>query len=106
MAAHSHILAWKMPWAEEPGGLQSVGSWKVGHDWAERLTVWLFRYRVLAGEDAKLLEMNGGDVITIMWKFLMPLNVHLNMIKMEVVWNVYFTMIKNKQKRDNLPFFS
>ena len=30
----SSILAWKIPWAEEPAGLQSVGSQRVGHDWA------------------------------------------------------------------------
>ena len=34
MAAHSTILAWKIPWMKEPGGLQSVGSQRVGHDWA------------------------------------------------------------------------
>ena len=32
MAIHSSILAWRIPWAEEPGGLQSIGSQRVGHD--------------------------------------------------------------------------
>ena len=32
MAIHSSILAWKIPWMEEPGRLQSVGSQRVGHD--------------------------------------------------------------------------
>ena len=32
MAPHSSILAWKIPWMEEPGRLQSVGSQRVGHD--------------------------------------------------------------------------
>ena len=32
MATHSSILAWRMPWREEPGGLQSIGSQRVGHD--------------------------------------------------------------------------
>jgi len=32
MATHSSILAWKIPQAEEPGGLQSMGSQRVGHD--------------------------------------------------------------------------
>ena len=32
MATHSSILAWRIPWMEEPGGLQSMGSQKVGHD--------------------------------------------------------------------------
>ena len=32
MATHPRILAWRIPWTEEPGGLQSVGSKRVGHD--------------------------------------------------------------------------
>ena len=32
MATHSTILAWKISWMEEPGGLQSMGSQRVGHD--------------------------------------------------------------------------
>ena len=32
MAAHSSILAWRTPWTEEPGGLQSMGSQRVGRD--------------------------------------------------------------------------
>ena len=32
MATHSSILAWKIPWTEEPGGLQSTGLQRVGHD--------------------------------------------------------------------------
>ena len=32
MATHSSILAWEIPWTEEPGRLQSIGSQKVGHD--------------------------------------------------------------------------
>ena len=33
MATHSSILAWRIPWTEEPGGLQSMGSQRVRHDW-------------------------------------------------------------------------
>ena len=32
MAVHSSIVAWKIPWTEEPGRLQSMGSQRVGHD--------------------------------------------------------------------------
>ena len=32
MAAYSSILAWRIPWTEEPGGLQSMGSKRAGHD--------------------------------------------------------------------------
>ena len=37
MATHSSTLAWKIPWTEEPGRLQSMGSWRVRHDWATSL---------------------------------------------------------------------
>ena len=37
MATHSSILAWRIPWTEEPGGLQSMGSQRVGHDWTTSL---------------------------------------------------------------------
>ena len=39
MAPHSSTLAWKIPWAEEPGGLQPMGSQRVGHDWATSLSL-------------------------------------------------------------------
>ena len=39
MTTHSSILAWRIPWTEEPGGLQSTGSQKVGHDWATSLSL-------------------------------------------------------------------
>ena len=37
MATHSSILAWRIPWMEEPGRLQSMGSQRVGHNWATSL---------------------------------------------------------------------
>ena len=33
MATHSNILAWKIPWTEDPGGLQFMGLQRTGHDW-------------------------------------------------------------------------
>ena len=35
MATHSRILAWRILWTEEPGGLQSMGSERIGHDWSD-----------------------------------------------------------------------
>ena len=35
MATHSSTLAWRIPWTEEPGGLPSMGSHRVGHDWCD-----------------------------------------------------------------------
>ena len=41
MATHSSILAWRIPWTEESGRLQSIGSQRVGHDWATSLSFFL-----------------------------------------------------------------
>ena len=44
MAPHSSTLAWEIPWMEEPGGLQSMGSRRVGHDWATSLSLFTFMH--------------------------------------------------------------
>ena len=44
MAPHSSTLAWKIPWTEEPGRLQSMGSHRVGHDRATSLSLFTFMH--------------------------------------------------------------
>ena len=44
MAPHSSILAWKIPWKEEPGGPQSTGSLRVGQDSATSLSLFSFMH--------------------------------------------------------------
>ena len=44
MAPYSSTLAWKIPWTEEPGGLQSMGSRRVGHDWVTSLSLFSFMH--------------------------------------------------------------
>ena len=44
MAPHSSTLAWKIPWTEEPGGLHSMGSLRVGHNWATSLSLFTFMH--------------------------------------------------------------
>ena len=44
MAPHSSTLAWKIPWTEEPGRLQSMGSLRVGHDGATSLSLFTFMH--------------------------------------------------------------
>ena len=44
MAPHSSTLAWKIPRTEEPGMLQSMGSLRVGHDWATSLSLFTFMH--------------------------------------------------------------
>ena len=44
MVPHSSTLAWKTPWTEEPGRLQSMESWRVGHDWVTSLSLFTFMH--------------------------------------------------------------
>ena len=44
MAPHSSTLAWKIPWTEDPGRLQSMGSLRVRHDWATSLSLSTFMH--------------------------------------------------------------
>ena len=48
MATHSSILAWRIPWMEEPGGLQSVGSQRVRHEWATSLSLSCLQFSSVA----------------------------------------------------------
>ena len=47
MAPHFSTLAWKIPWMEEPGRLQSMGSLRVGHDWATSFSLFTFHFHAL-----------------------------------------------------------
>ena len=44
MAPHSSTLVWEIPWTEEPGRLQSMGSLRVGHNWATSLSLFTFMH--------------------------------------------------------------
>ena len=44
MATHSSTLAWKIPWTEEPGRLQSMGSQRVRHEWVTSLSLFTFMH--------------------------------------------------------------
>ena len=57
MATHSSILAWKIPWTEEPGGLQSMGSQRVGHNGVNNN-----KMGFSGGSDGKESTCNVGDL--------------------------------------------
>ena len=57
MTTHSSILAWKIPWMEEPGRLQSMGLQRVGHNWATSLAY----YKGCHSGTAKIVECIGQD---------------------------------------------
>ena len=52
MAPHSSTPAWRIPWTEEPGGLQSMGSLGVWHDWATSLSLFTSHFHALEKEMA------------------------------------------------------
>ena len=52
MAPYSSTLAWKIPWTEEPGGLWSMGSLRVEHDWVTSLSLFTFHFHALEKEKA------------------------------------------------------
>ena len=69
MASHSSILAWKIPWTEEPGRLQSIGSQRVRHNW-----VWIRIRRTKSPKgprvgrsplELKLLQLEDGSWVTL-----------------------------------------
>ena len=61
-ATHSNILAWRIPWAEEPGRLQYVGSQRAGHDWTTFTSVHLWsRQGFQGGSDGKESACSVGD---------------------------------------------
>ena len=51
MAPHSSTHAWKIPWTEEPGRLQSMGLQRVGHDWVTSLSLFTFTFHFHALEE-------------------------------------------------------
>ena len=61
MAAHSSILAWRIPWTEEPGGLQSVGSQRVRHDRATSTLT----FHTLLGVSLAFVSSRGASVVCV-----------------------------------------
>ena len=68
MATSSSILAWKIPWTEEPGGPQSMGSQRGEHDWAHIHThnEWYMPYLNLVSWNIKWNDVN-SDLMEVLW---------------------------------------
>ena len=64
MATHSSILAWRIPWTEEPGGLQSMGLQRVGHDMKQLSTyICIFLHKVIYRTNSK-----GREFFKVRWR--------------------------------------
>ena len=66
MATHSSIFALRIPWTEEPGRLQSMGSQRVGHDWVTSLL--LGQIQTLQKEEKKRVHISSNDYPVIIKK--------------------------------------
>ena len=73
MAIHSRTIAWKIPWIEEPGRLQSIGSQRVGHDWANSLITFAQFTHVIACISTSVL-FNGETLF--LWHSIFPFFIH------------------------------
>ena len=85
MATHSSILAWRIPWTEEPGGLQSTGSLRVGHDWATSL----YSTGFPGGSDGKVSDCNVGDPGSIPGSEISPggeMATHSSTLAWRILW--------------------
>ena len=62
MAAHSSVLAWRVPGTEEPRGLPFMGSHRVGHDWCNLAAAASLRWSSQIALVVKYLPANAGDM--------------------------------------------
>ena len=88
MAIHSSTIAWKIPWTEEPGRLQSMGSQRVRHDWATSLSLSISPFPV-PGNHSSTFSL----WICLFWMF------HENRIMWDVafcIWFLSFSVIFSK----------
>ena len=77
MATHFSILAWRIPWTEELGGLQSMGSQRVGHDWANNTLTQYCHLREKAGSSIywfMKLKQNFVSTRNVSYKSLQEMN--------------------------------
>ena len=69
MEIHSSILAWRIPWTEEPSGLQSIGSQRVRHNWTNLACMHVKRYLWLSyqGDTTVFCEERPGMLLNLQW---------------------------------------
>ena len=95
MAPHSSTLAWKIPWTEEPGRLQFMGSLRVGHDWATSLSLFTFMHWRRKWQPTPVLlpgESHGGRSLVgySLWLQSMGTTVGKSMTRLSNFTSLYF----------------
>ena len=95
MAPHSSTLAWKIPWMEEPGRLQSMGSLRVGHNW--ETSPWWFC--IWLKKKTELPLSNRGPYASLKMKIFIIVQ------RIELVWYTAYFYRNLPQKQKLLSFF-
>ena len=75
MATHPSILAWRIPWTDEPGRLQSMGLQRVGHNWNDLAHIYLFLAVLGLSRCEGLFSLDGvirGYSPVAVWRLLIP----------------------------------
>ena len=92
MATDSSILAWRIPWTEEPDGLQSIGSQRVRHNWATKVVgivpATSFHLNFIYLYDMSYLENHQRKVITSLVGHLIYLTTHFKMGRLVLLYMV------------------
>ena len=92
MATHSSILVWRIPWTEEPGGLQSMGSQRAGQDWATNTELWKINWIVWSqclGYVQNLPQLGKCEF------FILPPSMHLFPLSYWIPW--YFAVTRSSE---------
>ena len=98
MATHSSTLAWRIPWREEPGRLQSMGSQRVGCDWATSVTHSGASLKALIhkmNDSLILLNISNCQWLLPSLRFLLPFFFNQQLNETEAFLFLYWTMLKN-----------
>ena len=90
MATHSSVLAWRIPGTVEPGGLLSMGSHRVGHDWSDLATAKCFLESFL--QDLSIFQEHVTCIKPLMYEFSQPLPFFMNLLRRQqrIKWNQLF----------------
>ena len=92
MATHSSILAWGIPWTEEPGGLPSMGLQRVGHDWVTNTNFYTLRLNMLMCMKYIYRECSEKRLSHV-WLFVTPWTVFHQATYTTLIWKKYFVSV-------------
>ena len=95
MVTHSSIFAWRIPWTEKPGRLQSMGSQRVGHDWATSLTLLFLKVGCLIDDYHASSVSPWKDVPHVKLISLLSICLHFLCINTSLIFSLMEHLLRN-----------